>query len=81
MSTVLMREEKLAITLKDSVVKLHGMRVVITIKCKLKLREPKPIPFFSIVLGFLNLADHPIVHVFISFSKDIPFTTTNYVIS
>jgi len=60
--------EKLAVTLKDPMIKLYFVGIVIADKGKLKPLKLKPMSFFSIALGFLNLADHPIVHDFISFS-------------
>ena len=72
--TMLVREKKLAVTLKNSVVEFHCVRIVVSIKGKLKTFELKPFTFLCIVLGFLNLADHPIVHDFVSFSKDVPTT-------
>jgi hypothetical protein len=59
--------EKLAVTLKDPVIELYFVGVVIAIESKLKLLELKSIAFFGIALGFLNLADHPIVHDFSPF--------------
>jgi hypothetical protein len=54
---------------KDSAIKFHNVRVVVAIKSKLEFPELKTVSFFSIVLGFLNLADHPIVHVSSPFQK------------
>jgi hypothetical protein len=42
--------------------------IVIAIKGELEALELESISFFSIALGFLNLANHPIVHDFVSFS-------------
>jgi hypothetical protein len=41
--------------------------VVFAIKGELKALELESISFFSVAFGFLNLADHPIVHDFVSF--------------
>jgi hypothetical protein len=71
-STVSVREKELAVTLENAVIKLNCVGIVISIKGEFKTLELKSFPFFSIVLGFLNLADHPIVHDFVSFSKDMP---------
>jgi hypothetical protein len=69
MTATQMGDEKLAVTLKDSVIELYLMRIVITVEGKLELLELEPMPFFSIALGFLNLADHPIVHDLSPFYK------------
>jgi hypothetical protein len=61
--------EKLAVTLKDPMIELDFVGIVIAIKSKLKLLELKPVSFFSIALGFLNLADQPIVHDYSPFYK------------
>jgi hypothetical protein len=68
MTATQMGNEKLTVTLKDPMIELYFVGIVIAIKSELKLLELKPMSFFSIALGFLNLADHPIVHDFVSFS-------------
>jgi hypothetical protein len=67
MAATLVGDEKLAIAFEDPSLEFNVMGVVVAIKRKLELFELKTVSFFSIALGFLNLADHPIVHVFISF--------------
>ena len=71
MSTMLMSYKKLTITVKRSILEFYSMGIVVAIKSKLKLLELKTVTFFSIAFGFLNFADHPIVHVFISFFQKI----------
>jgi hypothetical protein len=61
--------KKLAVTLKDAVIESYFVGIVIANKCELKLFELEPVPFFSIALGFLNLADQPIVHDLSPFHK------------
>jgi hypothetical protein len=53
--------------LKDPVIEAYFVGVVIAIEGELKSLELESMSFFSIALGFLNLADHPIVHDFVSF--------------
>jgi hypothetical protein len=67
MTATKVSDEKLAVTLKDAMIEFYFVGIVITIKGKLEGLELEPISFFCIALGFLNLADHPIVHDFISF--------------
>jgi hypothetical protein len=69
MGATLVGKEELAIALEDSIIECYVVRVVVAIEGKLKLLELKTMPFFSIALRFLNLADHPIVHDFVSFIK------------
>jgi hypothetical protein len=59
--------EKLAVTLKDPMIEFDFVGVVFAIKGELKALELESISFFSVAFGFLNLADHPIVHDFVSF--------------
>ena len=62
MHTSLMRNEKLAVAVKDTIIKLYCVGIIVAIEGKLEILELKSFPFFRIVLGLLNLADHPIVH-------------------
>ena len=67
MTATQVSKEKLAVTLKDPVIEAYFVGVVIAIEGELKSLELESMSFFSIALGFLNLADHPIVHDFVSF--------------
>jgi hypothetical protein len=67
MTATQVSNEKLAVTLKDPVIEAYFVGVVIAIEGELKSLELESMSFFSIALGFLNLADHPIVHDFVSF--------------
>jgi hypothetical protein len=60
-------DKKLTVTLKNAVIELYFVGIVIAIEGKLEPLELKPVSLFSIALGFLNLADQPIVHVFSPF--------------
>jgi hypothetical protein len=71
MTTALVGKEKLTVALENPIVEFNIMGVVIAIKGKLELFKLKTVSFFSIALGFLNFADHSIVHVLLSpFPKD-----------
>jgi len=67
MTATQVRQEKLAVTLEDAMIETNFVGIVIAIKGELKPLELETVSFFSIAFGFLNLADHPIVHDFVSF--------------
>jgi hypothetical protein len=64
MAATQMGNEKLAVTLKDPVFELYFVGIVIAIEGELEPLELKSMSFFRIAFRFLNLADHPIVHVY-----------------
>jgi hypothetical protein len=63
-------DKKLTVTLKNAVIELYFVGIVIAIERKLEPLELKSMSLFSIALGFLNLANHPIVHGFSPFYDD-----------
>jgi hypothetical protein len=66
MRAVMMGKEKLTITAKNAVIEACIMVVIIAMEGDFEPGEPKAFSLFSVALGFLDLANHPVVHLSIS---------------
>jgi hypothetical protein len=63
MSTALVSNKELAITLKFTICKTDLVVIVVTVKCHGKFIEPKTLAVFGVALCFFDFSNHPIVHV------------------
>ena len=61
-SASLMGEEEFAIAGEHPIIVTYMMFVVIAVKSKVELVEAKTMTILSVSLGFLDFADHSIVH-------------------
>lgn len=62
MAALTARHKKVAITLPGLVLEVDRMGVVVAVKGHGEGLEVDPIAFLCIALGFLDLADHPVIH-------------------
>ena len=62
--------EEATIAMPLSILVSHGMSVIFPIHCHGKLLEMKTLPFLSVALGLVNLANHTRVHGQVSPFKD-----------
>jgi hypothetical protein len=66
MAATTTRAEEITITLPGAVMVRNRMWIIRPIHSNRKSRKPEPISFLGIPFGFLNLANHAIVHGWLS---------------
>jgi hypothetical protein len=66
-AAALVRYEELTITVKGAVFETDVVVIVVTVKVHVKLVEAEALAILSVALGFFDLSDQPIIHIFLLF--------------
>jgi uncharacterized protein YqkB len=81
MTTALMSDKELAITLERTVCENYMMRVVVAMKGQVEFIEAETIPLLRVTLGFFDLSDHSRIHQQSPFGFEIKDTRKTRVFS